>query len=764
MEKNLMRTLIIGSNRVYCFMLKDFLEERGLITAVVLSYKEGIDKLFYEKPDLTVIELTSQELSPALINRIKSSQHFELVNVKKYRQLKEEIKPVLILEETNQINTLFHFLDSHLSSLIKQETESISDNTEEDGNLESVSYPILLANLYRDKRTGILEINSSDKLRVYLVEGIPVFAEGGDVETALGRMLLDSGKVSEVNYEKALEVATKNKQRLGEVLVGMGLISPHELNSFLEVQVREKIIRGFSCTQGTYGFTTESDFKDRMVAYQINLPQILYDGLKRCIDVESIEKTFFKKEKNPSIELTPDLKAQTNTIGIGPKEQRFIQLLKEKGDINDIVKTSRLEKGETFKLLYFLYLLGFLKVSGISFPEIKIPASKKPTEKKEAAGKYENEEIETRAEDIIILEEEIAEIGSDHLNKDSDMAEEKPGASLVHGPAIDLDKKRKKQIEIELGSPSKEINDEAKVLKPIDSTAREIHDIKKKPRREIEIKFGSSNEESAKNKIEQINDPAAHQTEEEKKKKKQVIIDEILNLYFSLPGKNQYELLGITKEATKEEIKSSYFSLVKKFHPDANPDFKKDIREKAEEIFTKITSAYETLSDDQKRKEYDSQDEVEKVKSQVKIIYDAELAYKDGDSFLKQRKHREAEEKFRQAVNLNPAEAAYLGALAWAKFLGETDKDRVLNEVKKQFEKAISMNPNVAENYFYLGNIYKHIDDAQKAETNFLKAVQHNPDFIEAKRELRLLQQRKSESNIKDKKREKKFWSSLFKK
>jgi tetratricopeptide (TPR) repeat protein len=723
-----MRTLIIGSNRDYCYKVKDFLEERSLITAVVLSYKEGIDKLFYEMPDLSIIELVSHELSPTLVHKINSSPHFELVNMKKHKQVKAGMKPVLILEEPNQINALFDFLAAYSSRLMNEETEYIFDNTEEGGDLESVSYPSLLANFYQSKQSGVLEINSRDRLKIFLIEGVPVFAEGGDVETALGRMLLDGGKISEANHEKALEIAMENKQRLGEVLVGMGLISPHELNSFLEVQLKEKIIRGFSYTQGTYSFTQESGFGDRMVAYQINLPQLLYDGIKRCIEAENIEKIFFKKEKNPFVELSPDLRTQVDIIGVGPKEQRFIQLLKDKEGMSTIVKTSRLERDETLKLLYFLYLLDLLKVSGVPSSEVKKLPRK--LEEREAV----KEEIKIPPEDIIVLEEEIPETESLGTKKGSDIKEKQPGDSFTGERVINADEKNQ----------------------------NEAREVKKRARKEIEIKVDYPSEEIDKRKIEEIK--LAPQTEEEKKRKKQSIIDDILDLYSNLSEKNLYQLLGIRKEATKEEIKASYFSLVKKFHPDANPDFKKDVREKAEEIFTKITSAYETLSDGQKRREYDSQDEVEKVKSQVKLIYDAELAYKDGESFLKQRRYREAEEKFKEAVSLNPAEAAYIGALAWTKFLGEADKERVLNEVKKQFEKAISMNPNVAENYFYLGNVYKHVDDVERAEANFLKAVQCNPDFIEAKRELRLLQHRKSESNPKDKRREKKFWSSLFKK
>lgn len=66
-------------------------------------------------------------------------------------------------------------------------------------------------------------------------------------------------------------------------------------------------------------------------------------------------------------------------------------------------------------------------------------------------------------------------------------------------------------------------------------------------------------------------------------------------------AKNYYEILGVSKDASQDEIKKAYRTLVKKYHPDLHPNDKQ-----AAEKFKEINEANEVLSDETKRRNYDT--------------------------------------------------------------------------------------------------------------------------------------------------------------
>src|SRR3954463_552204 len=64
-----------------------------------------------------------------------------------------------------------------------------------------------------------------------------------------------------------------------------------------------------------------------------------------------------------------------------------------------------------------------------------------------------------------------------------------------------------------------------------------------------------------------------------------------------MANKNYYDILGVDKKATQDDVKKAFRKLAQKHHPDKGGD---------EAKFKEITEAYSILSDDKKRREYDN--------------------------------------------------------------------------------------------------------------------------------------------------------------
>jgi len=201
----------------------------------------------------------------------------------------------------------------------------------------------------------------------------------------------------------------------------------------------------------------------------------------------------------------------------------------------------------------------------------------------------------------------------------------------------------------------------------------------------------------------------------------------IQRAYADIETQDHYQVLGIKRSATAQEIKKAYFKLAKLYHPDRHfdPDMS-DMKLKLEALFMRIHEAYDTLSIQAKRDQYNTalgkggrtsraeQQEPEKAAQKGSAVDQ----YNEGIRHFKAGNYWGAEEAFRWAARLDPGNPRFL----FYQGLALSHMPRRRHEAEEYFKKVIEMSPNRLEYYMELGNFYRKNNLKGKAHAVFIKA------------------------------------------
>lgn len=195
---------------------------------------------------------------------------------------------------------------------------------------------------------------------------------------------------------------------------------------------------------------------------------------------------------------------------------------------------------------------------------------------------------------------------------------------------------------------------------------------------------------------------------------------------------NHYEVLGLGKTATSEEIKASYRRLAKQWHPDRFADGPE--KEEAEVRFQALTEAYNVLSDENLRRRYDQGDLEEKQVSLENLdqTTQAKLFFANGVNHFKNGEFTEAADYFSQAVKIQPEVAKYHAHVgeACSKIPSR------YKEAVTAYEKALELEPYNYRWHISLGRIFKNADMPLRAKKCFEAVLRWDDDNQIALKEL----------------------------
>jgi tetratricopeptide (TPR) repeat protein len=235
------------------------------------------------------------------------------------------------------------------------------------GSLREASLPDVLQLLSMGKKTGCLSVTHRNNFgSIYFERGKISYAAIVNRRDRLGDILLKSGAITAAQLDAAIDAQSKDRdRRLGEILVGLGLISREELHKQIRVQIEEAVFFLFTWTQGSFNFEADIRPEEQDFLVSITPESLLLEGAQRVDEWSLIEK------KIPSFDIVfaidrarADLAADQLT-----REQRIlVPLIDGERDVASLTEESGLVEFDVGKALFGFVTAGFLHRVGKSRP------------------------------------------------------------------------------------------------------------------------------------------------------------------------------------------------------------------------------------------------------------------------------------------------------------------------------------------------------------------------------------------------------------
>lgn len=209
-----------------------------------------------------------------------------------------------------------------------------------------------------------------------------------------------------------------------------------------------------------------------------------------------------------------------------------------------------------------------------------------------------------------------------------------------------------------------------------------------------------------------------------------------------------FDIMGVNETVPPARVKKIYFKMARIFHPDAKPDlYKGELREKVEDLFTKISEAYNTLTEPELRRAYldrlkakVTEEDMEKANRAIQ----AEMELQKAMIAMRRGAFKEARASLETAVDLVPDEPEFKIHLGYCVF--KTEGVGSASKAARMIEEALKQRDKVAEGWYYLGVLNRVMGNLGDAKGCFEKTLELDKYHQEAQRELRVIEMKLAEA------------------
>lgn len=231
----------------------------------------------------------------------------------------------------------------------------------------------------------------------------------------------------------------------------------------------------------------------------------------------------------------------------------------------------------------------------------------------------------------------------------------------------------------------------------------------------------------------------------------------LLAEYLRFRTADYFQILGVSRGATNEEVTSAFEKRQKRYHPDGLVGIDSGlIHDKMEELYIRVHNAYRTLIDPESRRRYlkqldekvqgapiISRSKTSKIIGNSSRSEDAEF-FEKGYSLLRSGEYESARQMFEKAEEIK-SKPRYQAYVAWSGYLANPEQEKAKTE--RTLAGLQKDNPDDALFAYLLGNLALKEKSTKRAVSHFEQAVRADPRHIDSARQLRLLKMREKNEN-----------------
>jgi hypothetical protein len=225
------------------------------------------------------------------------------------------------------------------------------------GRLAEQPLPEILFTIAQYKVPGVLTITEKETTKqIFLNDGNIIFAASNAPEDHLGEFLFRCGKISRVDYDRSIELLSKEKGKWqGQILIDMGALKTDELPWAVKSHQQAIVWSLFNWFDGDVAFHLGRFRHSKPIQLDIPIPRAILDGVrniqnaKRVISLMGNRSTILRAEENALLCI--------EMYGAEDKERAVLRLVDGTTNLYDLCGHSPYSPHETARILYGLYTL-----------------------------------------------------------------------------------------------------------------------------------------------------------------------------------------------------------------------------------------------------------------------------------------------------------------------------------------------------------------------------------------------------------------------